>query len=57
MRRVGDGGMAVDEPGGAGYAPLGVGEIYLGYGWIFLLGGLGESDELFPVLCLVKSYQ
>ena len=40
--------MAVDEPGGAGYAPLGVGEIYLGYGWIFLLGGLGESDELFP---------
>ena len=49
--------MAVDEPGGAGYAPLGVGEIYLGYGWIFVLGGLGESDELFPVLCLVKSYQ
>ena len=48
----------VDGLGDVGYAPLGAGEVYPGYGGTFLpWGGAGESDELFPVLCLVKSYQ
>ena len=48
----------VDGLGDVGYAPLGAGEVYPGYRGTFLpWGRSGESDELFPVLSLVKSYQ